>query len=63
MRLFILCKKFLAANSFYISYITDLKYYYKLLLIKKSSIIAKPSYLKHQEEVWLDVHLDKLITK
>lgn len=41
----------------------EAKYYYRLMLINKAPINAKPLHLKPQKEVWLDVHLYEIITK
>ena len=41
----------------------DPRYHYHLKLRNKVRIKARPMHLLPEEEAWLDVHLDKLVSK
>ncbi len=57
------CKNNLAAKQTDIGNVRDPKYHYQLHLNNAIPIKAKPMWLRPQEEAWLDVHLDELLSK
>ncbi len=57
------CENNLAAKQTDIGNVRDPKYHYQLRLNNAIPIKAKPMRLRPQEEAWLDVHLDELLSK
>ena len=41
----------------------DPRYHYRLQLRNKVGIKARPMHLRPEEEAWLDIHLDELVSK
>ena len=46
-----------------IGWVEDPRYHYRLKLRNKVGINARPIHLSPEEDAWLDIHLDKLISK
>ena len=57
------CEARLAAKQTDISRVEDSRYHYHLKLRNEVSIKARPMRLRPEEEAWLDVHLDELVSK
>ena len=57
------CEARLAAKQTDIGQLEDLQYHYRLKLRNEVGIKARPMRLRPEEEAWLDVHLDKLVSK
>ena len=57
------CEARLAAKQTNIGRVEDPRYHYRLKLRNEVSIKARPMRLRPEEEAWLDVHLDELVSK
>ena len=57
------CEGCLAAKQTDIGRVEDPRYHYHLKLKNEVGIKARPMRLRPEEEAWLDVHLDKLVSK
>ena len=57
------CEARLAAKQTDIGRVEDPRYHYRLKLRNEVGIKARPMRLRPEEEAWLDVHLDELVSK
>ena len=57
------CEACLAAKQTDIGRVEDPRYHYRLKLRNEVGIKARLMCLRPEEEAWLDVHLDKLVSK
>ena len=57
------CEAHLAAKQTDIGRVEDPRYHYCLKLRNEVGIKARPMRLRPEEEAWLDVHLDELVSK
>ena len=57
------CEARLAAKQTDIGRVEDPRYHYHLKLRNEVGIKARPMRLRPEEEAWLDVHLDELVSK
>ena len=57
------CEARLAAKQTDIGRVEDQRYHYRLKLRNEVGIKARPMRLRPEEEAWLDVHLDELVSK
>ena len=46
-----------------IGWVEDPRYHYRLKLRNKAGINARPIQLCPEEDAWMDIHLDKLVSK
>ena len=57
------CEARLAAKQTDIGRVEDPQYHYRLRLRNEVGIKVRPMRLRPEEEAWLDVHLDELVSK
>ena len=57
------CEACLAAKQTNIVRVEDPRYHYRLKLKNEVGIKAHPMRLRPEEEAWLNVHLDELVSK
>ena len=63
LRCLLPCEARLAAKQTNIGRVEDPRYHYRLKLRNEVGIKARPMHLRPEEEAWLDVHLDELVSK